>query len=88
MIRQIPEQVFDGDRMIRGVIVRICFCPDASLILKRSSGTYTKPGRPDLFMFNEPVHAHARIGEQYPELDCRVKRRSYEKLVDFAWSLA
>ena len=27
------------------------------------------------------------IGEQYPELDCRVKRRSYEKLVDFALEL-
>lgn len=88
MIRQIPEQVFDGDRMIRGVIVRHLLLPGCLLDSKKVVRYLyeTWGDRIYLSLMNQYTPMPG-IGEQYPELDCRVKRKSYEKLVDFALEL-
>lgn len=90
MVRQQPEMKFiydkdqDVDLVKKGVIVRQLLLPgqlnDAKQIIKYLHDTYGENIYLSLMSQYTPL-AHV---EKYPELNCKVDRRTYDKYVDYA----
>lgn len=89
MVRQVPEAVFEEGRdgqllMKRGVIVRHLLLPGLSMdsrkVLRYLHDTYGN--RIYISIMNQ--YTPMRRFENYPELNRRVDRRTYNRLVDFA----
>lgn len=77
-----------GVLMKRGVIVRHLMLPgcllDSKRVVRYLYETYGDQIYLSLMNQYTPLPT---LGEQYPELSCRVKKKSYEKLIQFALSL-
>lgn len=88
MVRQVPEAVYDGEIMKKGVIVRHLMLPgclmDSKKVVRYLYETWKDQICLSLMNQYTPMKD---IGKAYPELDRRVRRRSYEKLIDFALEL-
>lgn len=88
MVRQVPEPVFEGGYMKKGVIVRHLMLPgclmDSKKIVRYLYETYGDKIYLSLMSQYTPM---PQVREKYPELGVRVKRKSYEKLIDYALSL-
>ena len=85
MVRQQPEPVFGEDGMMKkGVIVRHLLLPGLSMdsrkVLRYLHDTYGN--RIYISIMNQ--YTPMRRFENYPELNRRVDRRTYNRLVDFA----
>ncbi len=91
MVRQVGEPVMEGQeeeaRMKRGVIVRHLLMPgcleDSKAVIRYLHQTYGN--RIYLSIMNQ--YTPVADLEKYPELNRKVSRRSYEKLVNYALAL-
>ena len=88
MVRQVPEAVYQGDIMKKGIIVRHLMLPGCLMDSKRVVRYLyeTWKDRICLSLMNQYTPMPG-IGKDYPELDRKVRKRSYEKLIDFALEL-
>ena len=88
MVRQVPETVFEGARMLKGVIVRHLLLPgclmDSKRVVRYLYETYGDRIYMSLMSQYTPL---PHVAEHFPELNMKVKRKSYDKLVDFALAL-
>ncbi len=88
MVGQCPETVFDGSKMMRrGVIVRHLLLPNhvenAKAVVKYVHETYGDQVYLSLMNQYTPMKQAA----EYPELNRRVTKREYNKLLDYALSI-
>lgn len=87
MVRQTGAPVFDGERMRRGVIVRHLVMPqgvrDAKEIIAYLYHAYGN----DIYI--SILNQYTPFGDliQFPEIDRRLTRREYERVVDYAIEL-
>lgn len=87
MVRQTGAPVFDGERMRRGVIVRHLVMPegirDAKAVIAYLYHTYGS----DIYI--SILNQYTPFGSltEFPEINRRLKRREYEKVVDYAIAL-
>ena len=83
-----PNDVVAAVLMKRGVIVRHLMLPgcllDSKRVVRYLYETYGDQIYLSLMNQYTPLPT---LGEQYPELSCRVKKKSYEKLIQFALNL-
>ncbi len=88
MVRQIPKAVFQGERMVKGIIVRHLLLPGYLLDSKRVVRYLYETWGDQIYMslMNQYTPLPG-IGKDFPELAGKVKRKSYEKLIDFALEL-
>lgn len=94
MVRQVPEAVFQEPeaetppRMLRGVIVRHLLLPgclmDSKRVVRYLYETYGDRIYMSLMNQYTPL---PQVAEHFPELNCKVKKKSYDKLVDYALDL-
>ena len=94
MVRQVPETVFRepeealSAQMLRGVIVRHLLLPgclmDSKRVVRYLYETYGDRIYMSLMNQYTPL---PQVAEHFPELNCKVKRKSYDKLVDYALDL-
>ena len=88
MVRQQPAAVFEGNLMKRGVIVRHLLLPgclmDSKRVVRYLYETYGDRIWLSLMSQYTPMPG---VEKQYPELGRRVKKSSYEKLVQYAVGL-
>lgn len=88
MVRQTPKPVFDGERMIRGVIVRHLMLPGCLLDSRRVVRyLYETWGNSIYISLMNQYTPLPTLGKDYPELAQRVKKKSYDKLIQFALEL-
>lgn len=88
MVRQVPTAMFQGERMVKGVIVRHLLLPGCLLDSKRVVRYLYETWGDQIYMslMNQYTPLPG-IEKDFPELACKVKRKSYEKLIDFALEL-
>lgn len=88
MIRQVGPVQLEKDRMIRGVIVRHLMLPgcllDSKHVVRYLYETWGDQIYLSLMNQFTPLET---IGDAYPELRCKVKKKSYKKLVQYALDL-
>lgn len=88
MVRQCSNPVFEGDYIKKGVIVRHMLLPEhlleAKQIVRFLYETYGNRIYMSLLSQYTPV---GLIGDDYPELAEKVKRKSYRKFIDYAINL-
>ncbi|MDO4344313.1 MAG: radical SAM protein [Eubacteriales bacterium] len=88
MVRQQPKPVFDGEEMMKkGVIVRHLLLPNhvknAKAVVRYLYETYGNQIYVSLMNQYTPLPQ----AEKYPELNRKVTKREYERLLDYAISL-
>lgn len=88
MVRQVPKAEFSEDGMMKkGVIVRHLLLPgcrkDSKEVLKYLAETYDNQIYISLMNQYTPMPGSAR----YPELGCKITRREYEWMIDYALKL-
>lgn len=87
MVRQTPEPVFEGERMMRGVIVRHLVLPgmkdEAKDVIRYLYETYRNQIHISILNQYTPV----RNLDQYPQLQRRVTKKEYDEVVDYAIEL-
>lgn len=85
MLRQQPSAVFDGDIMKKGVIIR-------HLILPGNTNSavdiidYCKNNFPGAYLSLMAQYTPCGDLEKYPEINRKITKREYEKVVDYAIS--
>ncbi len=91
MVRQVPAALFDAaedGRMLKGVIVRHLLLPgclmDSKKVVRYLYETYGDRIYISLMSQYTPL---PHVAQKYPELNVKVKRKSYNKLVDYALEL-
>ena len=88
MFRQVGEPVFDERGMMkRGMIVRILLLPghvkEAKACVKYIYDTY----KDSVYLSIMSQYTPFRIPEEYKEIDRKVTKREYARLVDYATDL-
>ena len=88
MVRQVPKAVFDGSRMVKGVIVRHLMLPGCLLDSKKAVRYLYETWGDSIYMslMNQYTPLPS-LSENYPELNVRVQKKAYNKLIQFALDL-
>lgn len=88
MVRQTKSPVFDAHGYMKsGVIVRHLLLPGQLLDSKRIVRYVYETYGDDIYLSLMNQYTPLPQVKEIPELNCKVKRKSYEKLVDFALDL-
>lgn len=94
MFRQTGTPVFDGDMMVRGMIVRHLVLPagkqDSKNVIRYLYDTYGDDIYMSIMSQYTPMPDFTdggRLRQNYPELGRRVRRKDYDEVVDYAIDL-
>lgn len=94
MFRQTGTPVFDGDMMVRGMIVRHLVLPagkqDSKEVIRYLYDTYGDDIYMSIMSQYTPIPDFTdggRLRPDYPELGRRVRRKDYDEVVDYAIDL-
>ena len=88
MVRQVPAAVFDSDGMMKkGVIVRHMMLPDCFQDSKRTIEYLYEKYRDQIYISIMNQYTPMPGLEEYPELNRTVRKKEYDKLIDFAIQL-
>jgi len=87
MYRQVGKPRYDGDTLIKGVIVRHLLLPhhvnDSKNVIKYIYNTY----KDNVVLSIMNQYTNVRKIEEYPELNDKVSNRDYDELIDYAYDL-
>lgn len=88
MVRQQPAPVFDSDGMMKsGVIVRHLMLPGQLMDSKHIVRYVYETCGDDVYLSLMNQYTPLEQVKDYPELNCRVKSKSYQKLIRYALDL-
>lgn len=87
MVRQVGTPVFEGELLKRGVVVRHMILPgntkDSKAVLKYLHDTYGD----DIYISIMNQYTPLEAMKDYPEINRRITRREYEKVINYALSI-
>ncbi len=87
MVRQVGKPVFESDLLKRGVVVRHMILPgntkDSKAVLQYLHDTYGE----DIYISIMNQYTPLEVMENYPEINRRVTKREYAKVIDYALSI-
>ncbi len=87
MYRQVKQPLFEGDLMIRGMIVRHLALPNAIKDSKKILEYLWETYQDNIYVSIMNQYTPLEAVKDYPEINRRVTTREYNKLIDYALTL-